>query len=280
MSEESSVLSGEDPAYKPEFDISKPTIARVYDAILGGKDNFAADREGADSYMKFVPNSREVALDNRAGLEKGVAYMTRQGIDQFLDIGAGLPTMRNTHQVAQEINPDAKVVYVDNDPIVLAHGRALLATNESTTIVTADLREPETILNDPEVKGIIDFTRPVGLMVVGLFMHFHDDERPGDWVKTLLDACPSGSYLFMTDFADTGEPQQAAIEKAGLESLGNGWVRKPEKIKEHFHGLPLVEPGLDWVSRWFPGEPDREVPAAEDLEPHLRIMMAGIGYKE
>ena len=280
MSEEATAVPGEDPPYAPEFDVSRPTIARVYDAILGGKDNFAADREGADAYMRYVPNSREVARDNRAGLEKGVAYMARQGVDQFLDIGAGLPTMRNTHQVAQEINPDAKVCYVDNDPIVLAHGRALLATNNSTTIVTADLRDPESILDHPDVKKAIDFDRPVGLMVVGLLMHFHDDERPGDWVKVLLDACPSGSYLFMTDFADTGEPQQKAIEKAGLESLGNGWVRKPEKIEEHFQGLPLVPPGLEFVSRWFPGEPDREVPALEDLEPHLRIMMAGIGYKE
>ncbi|GAB3648526.1 class I SAM-dependent methyltransferase [Glycomyces tarimensis] len=280
MSEESVTVSGEDPPYIPEFDVSRPTIARVYDAILGGKDNFAVDREGAAAYMKFVPSSREVAIDNRQGLEKGVSYMAKHGIDQFLDIGAGLPTMRNTHEVAQEINPDAKVVYVDNDPIVLAHGRALLASNDSTTIVTADLREPQGILDHPDVKKVIDFTRPIGLMVVGLFMHFHDEERPGDWVKVLLDACPSGSYLLMTDFADTGEPQQKAIEKAGLESLGNGWVRKPEKILEHFHGLPLVPPGLEWVPRWFPGEPDREVPAVEDLEPHNRIMMAGLGYKE
>ncbi|THV33953.1 SAM-dependent methyltransferase [Glycomyces buryatensis] len=280
MSEEAAVVSGEDPPYKPEFDISRPTIARVYDAILGGKDNFAADRDGAASYMKFVPGSREVALDNRAGLEKGVAYMARKGIDQFLDVGAGLPTMRNTHQVAQEINPDATVVYVDNDPIVLAHGRALLATNKSTTIVTADLRDPEGILTHPDVLKAIDFTRPVGLMIVGLFMHFHDDERPGEWVQALLDACPSGSYLLMTDFADTGDPVQKEIEKAGLESLGNGWVRKPEKIEEHFCGLPLVPPGLDFVSRWFPEEPDKEVPAVEDLDPSLRIMMGAIGYKE
>ena len=280
MSDEAVNAPGEDPPYEPEFDISRPTIARVYDAVLGGKDNFAADREGAAAFINTVPNAQQAALDNRTGLEKGVAYMAKQGIDQFLDVGAGLPTMRNTHQVAQEINPDAKVVYVDNDPIVLAHGRALMADNKSTAIVTADLRDPEGILSHPGVTENIDFTRPVGLMVVGLLMHFHDDEKPGDWTKVLLDACPSGSYLFMTDFADTGEPQQAGIEKAGLESLGNGWVRKPEKIKEHFHGLPLVEPGLDWVSCWFPGEPERAAPAPESLEPHLRIMMAGIGHKE
>ena len=265
--------------YVPDFDISKPSIARVYDATLGGKDNFAVDREGAAMIAKHVPKIKEASQDNRLGLSKGVEYVARQGIDQFLDIGAGLPTMENTHQVAQRINPNAKVCYVDNDPIVLSHGRALLARNESTTIVTADLRDPESILNHPDVNKVIDFDRPIGLMVVGLFMHFHDEENPGEWVGTLLDACPSGSYLLMTDFADTGEPQQKAIEKAGLEALGNGWVRKPEKILEHFQGLPLVEPGLEWVPRWFPGEPDREVPAAEDLQPYNRIMMAGLGYK-
>jgi SAM-dependent methyltransferase len=265
--------------YVPDFDISKPTIARVYDALLGGKDNFAADREGAAAYLKYVPDSGRVAKENRAALSKGVRFMAEQGIDQFLDIGAGLPTMENTHQVAKSINPDAKVVYVDNDPIVLAHGRALLASDNSTTVVTADLRFPQEILDHPEVKEMLDFSRPIGLMVVGLHMHFHDDEQPDEWVRTLLDACPSGSYLFITDFVDTGEPLQKGMEQAGLESLGNGWIRTPERITEHFLGLPLVPPGLDFLARWFPSEPDKEVPAAEDLEPWQRILMAGIGYK-
>ncbi|MEU6858099.1 SAM-dependent methyltransferase [Glycomyces sp. NPDC046736] len=270
----------ENEAPTPDFDISRPTIARVYDAILGGKDNFAPDREGAAIYAKHVPAAREVARDNREGLRKGVKYLAEQGIDQFLDIGAGLPTMENTHQVAQAVNPDAKVVYVDNDPIVLAHGRALLATNDNTTVVTADLRDPQSILDHEDVKSMLDFTRPIGLMVVGLHMHFHDDEQPDEWVRVLLDACPSGSYLLITDFVDTGEELQKAIEKAGLESLGNGWIRTPERITEHFLGLPLVPPGLDFVRRWFPGEPDREVPAVEELEPHHRIMMGAIGFKE
>ncbi|MEU6248266.1 SAM-dependent methyltransferase [Glycomyces sp. NPDC047010] len=263
----------------PEFDISRPTIARVYDAILGGKDNFAADREGRDAYVKYVPNAKDVALDNREGLRKGVEYIANHGVDQFLDIGAGLPTMQNTHQIAQAVNPDATVVYVDNDPIVLAHGRALLATNKSTTIVTADLRDPQSILNNKEVQENIDFTRPIGLMVVGLHMHFHDDEQPDEWVRVLLDACPSGSYLLITDFVDTGEPLQKAIEQAGLESLGNGWIRTPERIREHFLGLPLVDDKIDFIPRWFPGEPEKEVPAVEDIEPWHKIMMGGIGYK-
>ena len=279
MNETGGATAKEGPEGAPDFDISKPTIARGYDALLGGKDNVAADREGANLYLKYVPEAGDCARENREALVKGVQYIARQGIDQFLDIGSGLPSMKNTHEAAQEINPDAKVVYVDNDPIVLAHGRALLATNDSTTVVTADLRRPHEILENEDVQRMLDFDRPIALMVVGLHMHFHDDEQPDEWVRTLMDAMPSGSYLFITDVVDTGEELQKGMERAGLESLGNGWIRTPERIKEHFLGMPLEEPGLDFLARWFPGEPDRELPAAEDLEPFQRILMAGIAKK-
>ena len=268
------------PEAPPEFDTSQPTIARVYDALLGGKDNFAADREGAATYLKYVPDAGRCAIDNRDALVKGVQYLVRTaGIDQFLDIGSGLPTNKNTHQAAQEINPDAKVVYVDVDPIVLAHGRALLATNASTTVVTADLREPKGILESKEIQEHLDFSRPIALMIVGIHMHFHDDELPDEWVQTLMDALVPGSYLFITDFVDTGEPLQKAIEQAGLESLGNGWIRTPERIEQHFLGMPLIPPGLDFLGRWFPEDPEADVPAAEDLLPYQRILMAGIAKK-
>jgi hypothetical protein len=264
----------------PAFDTSQPTIARVYDALLGGKDNFAADREGAATYLKFVPDAGRCAIDNRAALVKGVQYLVREaGIDQFLDIGSGLPTQKNTHQAAQEITPDARVVYVDVDPIVLAHGRALLATNDSTIVVTADLRKPQEILDHDEIKTHLDWDRPIALMIVGIHMHFHDDEKPDEWVRTIMDKLAPGSYLFITDFVDTGEPLQKAIEQAGLASLGNGWIRTPERIEQHFLGLPLVPPGIDFLERWNPADPDAEVPDAEDLQPYQRILMAGIAKK-
>ncbi|TCC24725.1 SAM-dependent methyltransferase [Kribbella speibonae] len=266
--------------YDPGFDTSQPTIARVYDALLGGKDNFAADREGAALYLKYVPDAGRCAIENREALVRGVHYLVRTaGIDQFLDIGSGLPTQKNTHQAAQEINPDAKAAYVDNDPIVLAHGRALLATNNSTIVVTADLREPQSILDNEEIRNHLDFSRPIALMVVGLHMHFHDDEKPDEWVRTIMDALAPGSYLFITDFVDTGEPLQKQMERAGLESLGNGWIRTPERITQHFLGMPLVPPGLDFLARWFPEDPDADVPAADDLAAYQRILMAGLAKK-
>ncbi|MEV0788602.1 SAM-dependent methyltransferase [Kribbella sp. NPDC050459] len=270
----------DDSEYNPGFDTSQPTIARVYDALLGGKDNFAADREGAALYLKYVPDAGRCAIENREALVRGVHYLVRTaGIDQFLDIGSGLPTQKNTHQAAQEINPDARAAYVDNDPIVLAHGRALLATNNSTIVVTADLREPQSILDNEEIKAHLDFSRPIALMVVGLHMHFHDDEKPDEWVRTLMDALVPGSYLFITDFVDTGEPLQKSMERAGLESLGNGWIRTPERIEQHFLGLPLVPPGVDFLARWHPEDPDADVPAADELAAYQRILMAGIAKK-
>ena len=270
----------DDSEYNPGFDTSQPTIARVYDALLGGKDNFAADREGAALYLKYVPDAGRCAIENREALVRGVHYLVRTaGIDQFLDIGSGLPTQKNTHQAAQEINPDARAAYVDNDPIVLAHGRALLATNNSTIVVTADLREPQSILDNEEIRAHLDFSRPIALMVVGLHMHFHEDEKPDEWVRTLMDALAPGSYLFITDFVDTGEPLQKSMERAGLESLGNGWIRTPERIEQHFLGLPLIPPGVDFLARWHPEDPDADVPAADELAAYQRILMAGIAKK-
>jgi len=264
-----------------DLQTDRPHPARVYDYLLGGKDNFAADREGAAMYLKYVPDAGRCAIENREALVKGVYYLARTaGIDQFLDIGSGLPTQKNTHEAAQEVNPAARVVYVDIDPIVLAHGQALLATNSSTIVVTADLREPQAILANEEIRQHLDFSRPIALMIVGIHMHFHDDEKPDEWVRTLMDALAPGSYLFITDFVDTGEQLQKNMERAGLESLGNGWIRTPERIEQHFLGMPLVPPGLDFLARWFPEEPDADVPDASELQPWQRILMAGIAKKE
>lgn len=205
--------------------------------------------------------------------------MREAGIDQILDIGCGLPTEQNTHQVAQEINPDARVVYVDNDPMVLSHGRALLADNRTTTVVTADLRDPEAILANPEVREHLDFDRPIALVIVGMIMQIHENEKPDEIIATLMEPLASGSHLFITAWPDTGDPAQRGLSQGCLQTLGNGWIRPIERLERHFQGMPMVPPGLEYVSRWYPEEPDRKVPEFEEFEPYERTQMAGIAVK-
>ena len=264
----------------PGIDPAVPATARVYDAALGGKNNFKADREAMEVFERLIPQVREATWLNRSALIRGIQYMVRRGgIDQILDIGCGLPTEQNTHEAAQEINPATRVVYVDNDPMVLSHGRALLADNRTTTVVTADLRDPLGILANPEVQAHLDFDRPIGLVIVGMIMQIADDERPDEIIATLMEPLASGSHLFLTAWPDTGDPAQHALSQACLQTLGNGWCRPVERIERHFQGMPMVPPGLEYVSRWYPEEPDRKVPEFDDFEPYERTQMAGIAVK-
>jgi hypothetical protein len=264
----------------PGFESSVPSMARVYDAILGGRDNFKADREAAEVFARHLPEIGEFARENRRALVRGVRYLVREaGIDQILDIGCGLPAEQNTHEAAQEVDPAARVVYVDNDPMVLSHGRALLAVDDSTTVVTADVRDPEGILNHSEIRSFLDFERPVAVLLVGTIMQISDHEHPDEIIAALMDPLPSGSHLFITAWPDTGEAAQQDLSKACIETLGNGWIRPIERLRGHFAGLEMVPPGLEYLARWFPGEPDRPVPDAEELAPYQRTQMAGIAKK-
>ncbi|GAB3660539.1 class I SAM-dependent methyltransferase [Glycomyces tarimensis] len=264
----------------PGIDVSVPSTARVYDALLGGRDNFKADREAAEIFARHVPQARECAEENRRALIRGVQYLVREaGIDQILDVGCGLPTKQNTHEVAQEIDPHARVVYVDNDPMVLSHGRALLADNDTTAIVTADLRDPGGILAHPDVRSHLDFERPVALMVIGMIMQISEHERPDAILAELMEPLAPGSHLFLTAWPDTGDPAQHGLSRACLETLGNGWIHPVERLEEHFLGMEMVPPGLEYVARWYPEEPDRPVPSFEELEPYERTTMAGIAKK-
>ncbi|MBB6173561.1 hypothetical protein HNR23_003621 [Nocardiopsis mwathae] len=281
MSTTDGTASGTDRKYLPDFGLSTASTARVYDALLGGKDNFEVDRRAADVFEAYLPRSRETARLNRETLIRGVRYMARVGgVDQFLDIGCGLPTMKNTHDAAQEINPDATVVYVDNDPMVLSHGRAILADNRTTTVITADLRDPGYILGHPDVRRFLDFDRPVGLIVVGMLMQLHDSEKPDEIVAELMGALCPGSHLFITTWPDTGHPAQHALSRACLETLGNGWLRPLNEVYDHFLGMDLVPPGLEYESRWFPEDPEGpEVMPFEKFQDHHWAMMAGIARK-
>ncbi|WP_024875492.1 SAM-dependent methyltransferase [Saccharomonospora piscinae] len=264
---------------KPDIvplDDGVPTAARVYDVMLDGKDNYAIDRKVGEASLAVMPELKEIALHNRAMLARVVRKLAaEEGITQFLDLGSGLPTVGNTHEVAQAANPDAKVVYVDIDPIVLAHGRALLEDNDNTKVVTADIREPRAILDNPDVRSLIDFERPVCVMLVGILHHILDEEDPNGIVATLRDAVPSGSYFFMTNFTRLSDSRESEeLEQVLLSQLGTGRVRTPQELERYFDGLELLSPGVVPLPLW---RPDELVTDATTIG--VRFMTGGVARK-
>ena len=271
----------------PEIDTTKPSVARVYDAILGGKDNFAVDRAVAAQAVKATGDGGKGARLNRAALGRAVRFMCRQGVTQFLDLGSGLPTVQNTHQIAQAVNPVARVVYVDNDPSAYVHGQALLTGDALTFVVLADIREPDKLLarlvcankkaelgsGDTEVAGFLDFAQPVGLILNAVIHHVLDEEDPHGIVARYIDALAPGSYLQLTHFCDSSE-QARANEQVLKKSLGRGQIRSREQIARFFDGLDLVEPGLVYLPEWRPDESVRR-----PLDPGSMLMLGGVGRK-
>ena len=254
---------------KPEINTAKPHAARVYDYYLGGKDHFAADRETGQALMRVVPTIRAAARENRAFLGRAVRFLVAvAGVRQFLDIGTGLPSANNVHEVAQGLVPSCRVVYVDNDPIVLAHARALLTSSPEgeTAYIHADLREPGKILGDPVTRQTLDFTQPVALMLVAVLHFVPDKVQPRRIVDTLLDALPSGSYLVASHVTPEHDPEGVgglvrAYQASGLPAQ----ARAADEFAElAFRGLEMVEPGLELVSEWRP-EGDGPRPLATEV---------------
>jgi hypothetical protein len=233
--------------------------ARRYDYLLGGKDNFAADRESGDRLVAAHPGVKTSVLANRAFLRRAVRFLTGEaGLRQFLDIGTGLPTRPNVHEVAQGIAPESRIVYVDNDPLVLAQARALLTSSpEGTTgYVDADLRDPRKILNDIDLRTALDLDKPVGLLLLAV-MHFITDERkPNDIVRQLLAALPSGSYLAMSHvtYDPLPEPVVAKLNEEQRRTGEQFQPRSLEEFEQFFTDLELVEPGITLVSDWHPDD--------------------------
>jgi hypothetical protein len=252
---------------RPNIDITMPHPARVYDYLLGGKDNFVIDRETADRVMRSWPSVRAAARENRAFLGRAVRYLVREaGVRQFLDIGTGLPAANNVHEVAQAVQPECRVVYVDNDPIVLVHARALLASAPAgrTTYIDADLREPEKILASPAIAETLDFSQPVALMLVAVLHFVPDQDNPAHILSTLLDALPSGSYLVVSHATLEYDPEGVAGAGRVYQDRGlTGQLRTCDELAElAFRGLEMVDPGLVPVSEWRPdGDGPRPVAA-------------------
>ncbi len=241
----------------PEIDVTRAHPARMYDYFLGGKDNFAADRAVAAQVLDSWGSVRTAVRENRAFLGRAVRYLAGEaGVTQFLDIGTGLPSANNVHEVAQAVNPEARVVYADNDPIVLAHARALLASGPRgvTTYLDADIRDPAAILSDPVTRATLDFSKPIGLILVAVLHFLPDEDEPRRIVQTLTDALPPGSYLVASHA--TAEHNPEGLSGAGRAySRGGmrGAIRNSEVFAElAFTGLKLVDPGVVLVSEWRP----------------------------
>jgi hypothetical protein len=233
------------------LDASKPNIARLYDYLLGGKDNFAADREAAEKVIGYAPEIPRLARENRRFLGRVVRFLAAAGIRQFIDIGTGLPTADNTHEVAQRITPDARVVYADNDPLVLAHARALLVgTPEGATkYLHADIRDVDSLTT--RATEILDFTEPVAVLILGVLGHIHDTDEARSLVTQIRARMPSGSYLAISDGTLDKERRKLERERAG-DSAMRYRAREPVEIASFSDGLEWVEPGFCPVSLWRP----------------------------
>nr|WP_225311797.1 SAM-dependent methyltransferase [Microbispora cellulosiformans] len=232
-----------------------PSVARMYDYYLGGKDNFAVDREAAQKIIEILPNLPDIARENREFLVRTVAYLSRQGIRQFLDIGAGLPTQRNVHQVAQELAPESRVVYVDNDPIVLVHARAILAENERVIAVGADMRDPEALLADPEVTAHLDFSEPLAVLLLGVLHFVPDDDEALKIVSALRAPLAPGGYLVVShgSLGELSEGQEEEGRKVfSRTSVPGTTSRSRDQVLAFFDGLDLVDPGVVPLQDWRP----------------------------
>jgi hypothetical protein len=248
----------------------------VYDYLLGGKDNFSVDRELGDRIKLKLPEVHVGVQQQRALLRRVVRHLVGDaGLRQLIDIGTGLPTADNVHDVARAVDPDARVVYVDNDPIVLSHARALLADNTSTIVVDGDLREPESILDHPKVQSHIDFTEPVGLLLCGILHYLTDEEDPAGIVSHLMARLAPGSHLFIHHLVSTGDDAGAALEATLRQGVGSAEFRRAEDVERFFTGTELVAPGVVAVPEW---RPDPDTPSVH-RHPVLRLAVAGVARK-
>ncbi|MCS7482654.1 SAM-dependent methyltransferase [Umezawaea endophytica] len=247
-------------------DLSRPSVARMYDYFLGGSHNFAVDRETAKAIEKIYPGMAGAARANRNFLRRAVRYLCAQGVDQFLDLGSGIPTVGNVHEIAQQTNPAARVVYVDVEPVAVAHGNALLAGNDRAVAVRADLRDPDAVLATPEVRGVLDFDRPIAVLLASVLHFVPDGDDPHAAVARYRDAVCPGSYVALShgslegmpqDSVTSGERVRAVYQRTDAQLV----LRSTADITRFFDGLDLVEPGVVLLPEWRPDSDDAYISA-------------------
>ncbi|MFJ1968014.1 SAM-dependent methyltransferase [Streptomyces sp. NPDC087903] len=266
----------ERPAWAPRsIDISVPSVSRIYDYYLGGSHNFEVDREAARRAMEFMPGLPKVMQANRAFMRRAVRFAAEEGITQFLDIGSGIPTFGNVHEVARAAAPEAHVVYVDHDPVAVAHSQAVLAGDERTRVVAADLRKPREILASAEVQDLIDLDRPVALLLVAILHFVEDADDPYGAVAELREALAPGSLVVLTHASYEGIPLPTERAEGAVDvykDIRNPLImRSREEIARFFEGYDMVEPGLVPMPRWRPDT------APEDEDPWAFSGFAGVG---
>lgn len=253
----------------------KPSAARIYDHLLGGYHNFPSDRAVVQQLLLQYPDMKETAQINRAFLRRAVNYLLEQGIKQFLDLGSGIPTVGNVHQLAQAATPTARVVYVDIDPIAVSHSKAILAGNQYATAIRADVRDTDKILAHPDLKRLLDFTKPIGLMLVALLHYILDDDEALRTVNTLKDAIVIGSFITIAHPAQEATPENIDELHDTFKSAQDFNVRSRARIEQYFSGLESISPGLVLAPLWRPESP-------QDLgmdNPEKSFTLAGMGKK-
>jgi O-methyltransferase involved in polyketide biosynthesis len=254
-----------------------PNIARVYDYLLGGKDNFPADRVVAQQIEETLPEVHLGVRAQRAVLRRVVRHLVGEaGLRQLLDLGSGLPTADNVHQIAHAVDPATRVVYVDNDPVVLTHARALLADNPQTVVVAGDLREPAALLADERLRAHLDFEQPIGLLLCGILHYVLDEEEPARILAELVEALPSGSYVFLHHLLAAGDDAEAAATELVLrKGVGRAQFRTMDQVAAFLGDLAPVEPGVVTVSQW---RPEEGAPSLAD-NPVLRLAAVWVARK-
>ena len=265
------------PDWAPEgIDLGRPSAARIYDYWLGGTHNFAIDREVARGVTAVVPDTARIMQANRAFLHRAVRFLTEQGQRQFLDLGSGIPTLGNVHEVAQKAAPDAKVVYVDIDPVAVAHSRHILTGNDNAIVIQSDLRDVDRILNDPEVRGLLDFDEPIVVLMMAVLHFVPDSDDPAGIIARFKDALAPGSYLVISHGTQDNMSDEAKrVANDNFTRTSTPFVgRSLPEVAEFFRGLDLVEPGLVWSVQWRPEHPD-EV----GNNPERSAAYVGVGLK-
>lgn len=253
--------------YSPGIDVSVPSVARMYDWLLGGVENYASDRRECEKLLQIAPSSKIVARNNREFLQRVVRVLAKDyGIRQFIDHGSGLPTQDNVHQIAQRVDPRSRVVYIDNDPSVLAHGRAALEENDNTAVVNADMRRTDAIFSHPEVKHLIDLTRPVAALFISVLHCLSDDDEPGELVCEVARRLPAGSFLVVCQLVSSRADVRERVTELMRKATGGHWgrVREEHEVRAFFDGLQVLEPGLVDVTDWRPAGRNAPRPRNEE----------------